>query len=175
MYVEPTGKFSWADLGCVMAGVTTGLLTTPICGIAVSYSLFNHKENMENYAQINYELGKFENDEELKEYIENNTLSKYSTGDQEVETIFERDSVKITNSYLVTSKYDRQMISEYIRRTDKTERQASNLSAEWLGHNICYDLGLFRSSTQSVDLDYSKDHRINIVIATKILEVWGCQ
>ena len=44
----------------------------------------------------------------------------------------------ITDSYLVTSRYDRQYVSELLTRTGLTQREYDNLSAEWFGHNVAY-------------------------------------
>lgn len=102
-------------------------------------------------------------------------LSKYS-GDSESSKCrieFNESAAKITNSYKVTSRYDRQKISEIIRRTGLTNREYDNMSAEWLGHNICYTLHIKRQSTKDVDIDYDGDERFYVRAGAKALEILG--
>ena len=47
------------------------------------------------------------------------------------------------------------------------------MSAEWLGHNICYTLHIKRQSTQDVDIDYDGDERFYVRAGAKALEILG--
>ena len=84
---------------------------------------------------------------------------------------FGNGNVHITNSYLISSRYDRQKISTIIRNTGLTERTSLNLAAEWKLHNIAYDLNVKRDSTTDADLDYVADPRWYVNAATGILEL----
>ena len=67
----------------------------------------------------------------------------------------------IRNSYLITRDEDMMEILEYIRGLDEYQklkdfgynRTPQGEFIEWKGHNILYDLGIYRSQTCSVDID----------------------
>lgn len=47
------------------------------------------------------------------------------------------------------------------------------MSAEWLGHNICYFFHIKRDSTKDVDIDYVRDPRFVVRAGAKALEMLG--
>ena len=103
-------------------------------------------------------------------HIVNGILSKYSDNS---EITFHDDNAQISESYKVTSRYDRQKISEIIRRTGETSREYDHMSSEWLGHNVCYRLHIKIDLTEDVNIDYIKDSRWYVRAGTKVLEVLG--
>ena len=162
MFLDPTGEFPWLIIGII--AVATVVIPTVV----------NHIVNAVNYSKIDEEIKDGYTTEEAKDEIDG-ILSKYS-GDSESSKCrieFNESAAKITNSYKVTSRYDRQKISEIIRRTGLTNREYDNMSAEWLGHNICYTLHIKRQSTKDVDIDYDGDERFYVRAGAKALEILG--
>lgn len=102
--------------------------------------------NAVNYSKIDEELQDSYTEDEAIEEI-NNILGADSKDDR---VTFNYSGVKIIDLYQVTSRYDRQKISEVIHRTGKTNRKYDNMSAEWLGHNICYRLHIKIGSTKDM-------------------------
>ena len=162
MFSDPTGEFPWLIIGIVAVAAV------------VIPTVVNHIVNAVNYSKIDEEIKDGYTTEEAKDEIDG-ILSKYS-GDSESSKCrieFNESAAKITNSYKVTSRYDRQKISEIIRRTGLTNREYDNMSAEWLGHNICYTLHIKRQSTKNVDIDYDGDERFYVRAGAKALEILG--
>ena len=58
-----------------------------------------------------------------------------------------------------------ELLSEHMR--------IAQMSAEWLGHNICYTLHIKRQSTKDVDIDYDGDERFYVRAVVKALEILG--
>ena len=162
MFSDPTGEFPWLIIGIVAVAAV------------VIPTVVNHIVNAVNYSKIDEEIKDGYTTEEAKDEIDG-ILSKYS-GDSESSKCrieFNESAAKITNSYKVTSRYDRQKISEIIGRTGLTNREYDNMSAEWLGHNICYTLHIKRQSTKDVDIDYDGDERFYVRAGAKALEILG--
>ena len=82
-------------------------------------------------------------------------------------------AVGYSNDFQKRSDTHYKKICEILSRTEKTEREYDNMSAEWLGHNICYTLHIKRDSTRDVDLDYIKDSRWYVRAGAKALEILG--
>ena len=102
----------------------------------------------------------------------NGILAKYS--DNVRVGFYDEDCVaKITDSSLVSSAYDRLLISSILSRTEGFRRQPTEISAEWRMHNVCYRLGIKKSSARDVDIDYVEDPRKIVRVATKILRIIG--
>ena len=162
MFSDPTGEFPWLIIGIVAVAAV------------VIPTVVNHIVNAVNYSKIDGEIQDTYSVEEAKTAV-NDILSEYSNDD--VSCVFTYDdknsAFHISNSYLVKSRYDRQKICEILSRTEKTEREYDNMSAEWLGHNICYTLHIKRDSTRDVDLDYIKDSRWYVRAGAKALEILG--
>ena len=72
--------------------------------------------------------------------------------------VFVRDNnIRIENGYLVRCR-DFGFVLNYIRKNEPNEVTANrsnySLSCEWAVHNALYKLGLFRSRTKDVDMEY---------------------
>lgn len=78
--------------------------------------------------------------------------------------------VEIVDSYLVKHREDRLKICEIMVRSGVTPRTAKNLSAEWLVHNLSYQLHVLRWAAKDVSLDYVRDERFPVRWATWIFE-----
>lgn len=71
------------------------------------------------------------------------------------------DNINIHCSYDVTSIKDmkeviKHVYYKYICKADNHNRTMFNLLNEWRAHNLLYTLGLFRSHTKDVDLNYNQ-------------------
>lgn len=102
--------------------------------------------------------------EEAKQVIDG-LLSKY--GDT-VRIAFRETDAEIVDSYLVDSMDDRHLVCEIIARTGVTKRTYEDLSAEWRFHNVSYKAGIKKDSAKDVSLDYGKDPRAAVRIATDV-------
>ncbi len=155
--IQKTIKFVSTVVKVASAAITVSMLT-------------NHVVNAVNKSKIKKEIKDSYTVEEAKEEIDG-ILKEY---DDSSEIIFGNSGVHIENSMEVDSRYDRQKISMIISRTDDlTKREYDNISAEWLLHNIVYDMGIMESSTQHANLDYTKDRRPIVVFSSKLLEIFG--
>lgn len=83
---------------------------------------------------------------------------------------FLEKEANITDGYYVRSRGDRLRICAIISRSGVTGRSPENLAAEWLIHNIAFKLNFRRASAVDVALDYEKDIRWQINLASKIME-----
>lgn len=92
----------------------------------------------------------------------------------EVELIFSNSSVKIVDSY----KYNKKklikeivaFVEEYVNENNIIiERNSKVLYGEIRLHNICYYLGIARSSTKDCDLDLIADSRWYVNLCSAIL------
>lgn len=79
----------------------------------------------------------------------------------------------ITDGYHIRSRKDRLRICAILSRSGLTQRTPENLAAEWLIHNVAFKLHFMRSSAVDVALDYEKDIRWQINLASKIMEKLG--
>ena len=72
----------------------------------------------------------------------NASLSKYkgNNGEESRITSTGSDHIQITNSYMVSSKEDRMVICEYLSYSGLIDSSATQLAAEWKGHNDVYNL-----------------------------------
>ena len=72
----------------------------------------------------------------------NASLSKYKGNNGAESRIISTGSghIQITNSYMVSSKDDRMVICEYLSYSDLIDSSATQLAAEWKGHNDVYNL-----------------------------------
>ncbi|MBQ0133742.1 MAG: hypothetical protein KBS46_01165 [Clostridiales bacterium] len=84
---------------------------------------------------------------------------------------FRKTDAEIIDSYLVDSQTLRHLICEIIHRTGLTERSYENLAAEWMVHNVSYDAGVFRADAKDVSLDYNKDPRAAVKLATEVFDI----
>ena len=158
------GNGNWA-IRAIIAVVTAVIAVTTV---------INHIINAVNNKKINKEIKSSYTQEDATEEV-TRILKTYDTNS----TIeFNNNSVKIKNSYKV-KRYDRQKISQIIMRTDnlKIERSSSNMSSEWLLHNLVYNIPFIsqeiKNSTTDADLEYDKDERWYVRCSSKILEILG--
>ena len=86
--------------------------------------------------------------------------------------LFEQE-LEIRNGYRVRSRRDRLKISLILSRCGLTEREYDNLAAEWLLHNLAYDLHFMRGSARHVALDFGHNIRREVDFFTRILEIIG--
>lgn len=86
--------------------------------------------------------------------------------------LFEKE-LEIRNGYRVRSKRDRLKISLILSRCGLTEREYDNIAAEWLLHNLAYDFHFLRASAMHVALDFGRDKRWEVNVATRLLEIIG--
>ena len=139
MYVDPTGEIAgWVAAIIVMVAVVAvnHLISGIECAVADA--------NVEGTYTI----------EEAKKAIEEITGTDTVT--------FGDNNVQINDSYNIHSRYDRIKISKIIQNTvdDKgnklTDRTTYGLSAEWVGHNLMYNLHIMRNNrTEHVNLDFN--------------------
>ena len=78
------------------------------------------------------------------------------------------DNIHIECSYRVGSKKDIIDILKYIIKNYPTNKVVENRSLksmynEWIAHNNLYKLGLWRSHTISVDLNYPQEWYIKVI------------
>lgn len=73
------------------------------------------------------------------------------------EIVVSDNNIRIENGYLVRCR-DFEFVLNCIRANEPNEvtehRSNYSLSCEWAVHNVLYKLGLFRSHTKDVDLNY---------------------
>ena len=86
--------------------------------------------------------------------------------------LFEKE-LEIRCGYKVRSRRDRLKISLILSRCGLTEREYDNLAAEWLLHNLAYDLHFMRGSAKHVALDFGHNIRREVDFCTRILEILG--
>ena len=73
------------------------------------------------------------------------------------EVVVSDNNIRIKNGYLVRGR-DFEFVLNCIREDEPNEVTANrlnySLSCEWAVHNALYKLGLFRSHTKDVDMEY---------------------
>lgn len=104
--------------------------------------------------------------EEAKEEIDS-MLRKYG---ETCRIDFRKKDAEIADSYLVRSMADRRRICAVIARTGITGRNKNELSAEWRVHNVSYRVGFMKSHSKDVSLDYERDPRGAVRLATWIFK-----
>ena len=156
--VDPEGEF-WI---AAIAIVTSALV------------LFNHAVN-----KIRDEVLDQRSISEATQEI-NNILEKYNSefeSESNKAIVSEKDftesSIKIQNSYKVTSKYDRQYICEIIAHTESVNADSSTIATEWYLHNLAYNLNILPSSSKDADLDFYGDKRKLVEYSGLILRIFG--
>lgn len=83
---------------------------------------------------------------------------------------FRKYDAEITDSYLVNDVSVRHRVCEIIARTGLTKRNYEDLSAEWQVHNVSYKAGFMKDHAKDVALDYGKDPRASVRLATGIFD-----
>ena len=138
----------------------------------------NHVDNGINYANIEKKIQPSYTQEEAKNAIVP-IVQKYDAGSQ-VSFDDAKQSVKITNSNQVTSKYDRQMISSILSRTEGYQgRSAYSYAAEWKLHNDAsrafFGIKGIYDRAKDVDLDAHNDGRWYVRLGTVFYMIIGVQ
>jgi len=90
----------------------------------------------------------------------------------ECKVIFYSNRVQILSSCHVRSRARRMEVCRILAHCGVTQRSAEDLSAEWVFHNIFWDLRLFRGATRDVDLDYRGDSRLPVRMGTALLRIF---
>ena len=155
MYVDPNGEFlilTLLAISPIIVAVGTPVATTAATS-AIAFTAVNHIASGIQYANVDSKVEENYTKEEAKEAIEE------ITGEDTV--TFGAKGVNIKDSYEISSRYDRIMVSKIIKNTvdedgvSITNRTTYGFSAEWLGHNIAYNWDIIRNErTKDVDLDY---------------------
>lgn len=83
---------------------------------------------------------------------------------------FRQTDAEIIDSYRVDSTTLRHIVCEIIHRTGLTERTYENLAAEWMVHNVSYFAGIYKDHAKDVSLDYGRDPRASVALATEIFD-----
>lgn len=83
---------------------------------------------------------------------------------------FRSTDAEIVDSYLVKDIDTRHLICEIVARTGVTKRSYEDLSAEWQVHNASYHAGIMRDHAKDVSLDYDKDPRAAVRLATAVFD-----
>ena len=91
---------------------------------------------------------------------------------QDCSVCFGKKEITLYHSYQVRSRKARLNICRRIVDTGVTARTPESLSAEWLFHNLAYDLHFMRASARHADLDYTQDTRRAVRLATRFLELF---
>lgn len=78
------------------------------------------------------------------------------------------NNISIKDSYLIRKKSDMRDFLETVRKLYPTNtvlicRSDRSLIREWRAHNHFYNLGIFRSRTVNVDLDYPQKWYMNVI------------
>jgi len=98
----------------------------------------------------------------------NDMLANY--GDT-VRITFRETDAEIVDSYLVDDVSVRHTVCEIIARTGVTKRSYEDLSAEWRVHNVSFDAGVMTDHAKDVSLDYDRDPRRPVRLATKVFDL----
>lgn len=101
---------------------------------------------------------------------------KHTTG-KEVKIIFGEESVQVVDSYTLNRK-ERLDVLCFIRYCLKEKeidcnRTIQNMEGEMITHNFLYKLGYKPRNTKDTDLDYVKDKRWYVNVATVIMQILG--
>lgn len=172
MYSDPSGESALLGLFIAYVVVATGIV---IAGAICAEEANNNRENQSNYKGIDQELKENYTVESATDAC-NDIVDKYSTDDAEVSVKLTDKGIHIENSYLVSSKYDRQKISEIWSRTNATNRSYDSLSAEWKFHNDLYNIlpkSKWKTQAQHADLDYVRDRRFYVYYPSLLYEEIG--
>lgn len=127
-----------------------------------SKECYMKKSTEEMFAELKDRYSK----EEAKELIDK-MLRDFG---ESCRVVFYNKYVEITDSYRVRNRKIRRLISEIIARTGVTGRDYRELSAEWRVHNISYCVHFMRAHSKDVALDYDKDPRKAVRLATGIFK-----
>lgn len=78
-----------------------------------------------------------------------------------------KNNVHIEDSYQITRRREMRELLEYLKETnpdsDVWNRRIFHMTCEWKAHNRMYRLGLFKSHTKDVDLNYPQEWYIKVL------------
>ena len=108
-------------------------------------------------------------------YREENGKTVLELEEKEVVLQFGKDSVKVLSSHEIKDRETQLQTVLFIRKylSEQTPRQTTDLLGEFRLHNALYRLGIKRDQTGESDLDYIKDKRWYVDVASKILGFTG--
>ena len=108
-------------------------------------------------------------------YREENGKTVLELEEKEVVLQFGKESVRVVNSHVIENKETQLQTVLFIRKYlgEQTQRQTTDLLGEFRLHNALYRLGIKRQQTGESDLDYIKDKRWYVDVASKILGFTG--
>ncbi len=163
--VDPTGQFA-------ISLILIKLVKIAVVAVATAYivnkvNINNEKSVADQNTKDSYTIEEAE--QAIKEIV----------GDNEVK--IDNNQLFIEDSWQIRSREDRILVSTIFTKTvdengnKLTNRSVENLSAEWVGHNILVNSGIYsKPQTQDVNLDCKfLDNAFYTVIGTIILQGLG--
>ena len=156
MFTDPTGELpALAIVGIVAAAVVvTAVVVTGI----------NHITNAVMKSKI---------DDQLEEsYTKEQAVEEIGKVVGVENISIDENGAQIKYSKDIESRYDRLYVSTILSRTEGFDRSATNISAEWAGHNFVYFF-THGDDVRDVDIEFQKDGRWGVRAATKALQILG--
>ena len=171
MYVDPTGESPWL----IIAGIVLGAAAVTTAIVGAKHILNNHQNIAENEVEIKNTLDNMKvdfTDPNQLIVAMNEILKNYDGDGEQVKASITDTGLHIEYSYRVNDPYTRQMISMMYERSGLTTRSYTNISSEWVWHNIVKPVWPY--GTDSADLEFTRDPRFfRVVLPTYILERIG--
>ena len=124
-------------------------------------------------AKNNQIFNSIEKDFSYEEY-ENGKVILALKGGKKMTLIFGSASVKVVDSYQATSKEESISVALFIRYYTRlngieTARSNTDFTGEYRLHNCLYKLGYKRKQTQNADIEYVKDRRWYVNVASTFI------
>lgn len=124
-------------------------------------------------AKNNQIFNSIEKDFSYEEY-ENGKVILALKGGKKITLIFGSASVKVVDSYQATSKEESISVALFIRYYTRlngieTARSNTDFTGEYRLHNSLYKLGYKRKQTQNADIEYVKDRRWYVNVASTFI------
>ena len=124
-------------------------------------------------AKNNQIFNSIDKDFSYEEY-ENGKVILSLKGGKKITLIFGSASVKVVDSYQATSKEESISVALFIRyytqlKGIKTARSNTDFTGEYRLHNCLYKLGYKRKQTQNADIEYVKDRRWYVNVASTFI------
>ena len=124
-------------------------------------------------AKNNQIFNSIEKDFSYEEY-ENGKVILALKGGKKMRLIFGSASVKVVESYQATSKEESISVALFIRYYTRlngieTARSNTDFTGEYRLHNSLYKLGYKRKQTQNADIEYVKDRRWYVNVASTFI------
>lgn len=77
------------------------------------------------------------------------------------------NNLNIENSYKIKKRYNMKCVLHDIEKyhgcSDVFKRSSNSLVEEWAAHNLLYNIGLFKSHTKDVDLNYPQNKMMSLI------------